>query len=312
MDPTQFKQVRRLMRAAHQNKPASIQRLLREGVDVELADEDGFTAMHRAALVGASDVMRLLLQVGARPAPLTKDGWPPLFAALHQGHREAVVMLLDAGTDLQTFGCEALFRAYRRGHPALVELLLERGADPNATDEFGNSILSRAIGDAKSELVARLLAAGADPNRRHRDGWTPLFDAAAAGNMEIIDVLAEHGASIEVVDDLSRSAHTIARLGGHELAAARLAILGAAVQVEFEWEVREQSERRAAAEAVRLTTTCAFGGRPGRITAGAFAKFVGHAVPTPEGKLRVLVQLFGRATEVTVDADHFEFADTSA
>ena len=60
-----------------------------------------------------------------------------------------------------------------------------------------------------------LLQDGADLNVRGYLGWTPLHDAAALGNLKMIQLLVEYGANIEEVDHYFRTPLRFAHLNGH-------------------------------------------------------------------------------------------------
>jgi len=49
------------------------------------------------------------------------------------------------------------------GHTELVKGLLERGADPNRTNDLGQSIVAGAVFKMHNDIVHALMAKGADP-----------------------------------------------------------------------------------------------------------------------------------------------------
>ena len=74
---------------------ALIKRLLDAGVEVDAPQSGGFTGLHEAAGTGNDDVARLLLDAGASPAALTREGKTPAMLARDAGH-EALARMLDA------------------------------------------------------------------------------------------------------------------------------------------------------------------------------------------------------------------------
>lgn len=54
-----------------------------------------------------------------------------------------------------------MIKAAHEGHKDAVELLLSRGADVNAEDEEGNTALSRAMENGYKDLAELLLKNGA-------------------------------------------------------------------------------------------------------------------------------------------------------
>ncbi|MGP3920902.1 ankyrin repeat domain-containing protein [Nonomuraea sp. 10N515B] len=115
-------------------------------------DEDGSTALYRAAVQGDADLVRMLLAAGADPDRESGGDTEglPLCAAACWGHIEVVAALLDAGADPDRREDEgvadmtALHWAASNEHLAVVNALLERGAGPDARNAAGRTALSHA------------------------------------------------------------------------------------------------------------------------------------------------------------------------
>ena len=87
------------------------------------------------------------------------------------------------------------------GDAEMVHLLLENGADVNAHhSEGGSTPLHYAILTGRPSVVRMLLEAGADQNIAYRDGQVAIHLAAARGNLQIVQLLLDHGAKINSVD----------------------------------------------------------------------------------------------------------------
>jgi ankyrin repeat protein len=127
----------------------------------------------------------------------------------------------DAGPFAQAF---AAIEA--RDAVQLATLLREHEDLAQARGTNGNTLLNlaAAIERADGPLVRTLLAAGADPNLPNDRGWAPLHQAAAIGDVPLIEALLAAGAVITI------AAHgdggtplAVALWWGKEEAAARLA-----------------------------------------------------------------------------------------
>lgn len=80
--------------------------------------------------------------------------------------------------------------------PSTVRLLLENGADPNILDEEGLSPLHKASG--APDIMRELLRRGADPSVGVR---SPLFLAIYDQNLSALEILLDHGVSVDSLDE---------------------------------------------------------------------------------------------------------------
>ncbi|KAH9988638.1 ankyrin repeat-containing domain protein [Russula vinacea] len=113
-------------------------------------------------------------------------GKSPLHAATHFGDLEMVQVLLDYGILGSTPLNFALQYRSKNIDPGVVRLLLDHGADPNVLAEY-------------------------------QSGNTPLHRASRSGRIEIARLLIEHGANVEVQDDLGRTPLDVATFELHEI-----------------------------------------------------------------------------------------------
>lgn len=148
----------------------AVKALLESEVDTDTADERGLTALHLAAIGGHDQVVKELLENGAKLC-LNNVNKTPLHDAAWAGHTECVRILiphaaksglLDAvGTD----GRVALHCASLCTDPKIVQALLSAGANPDIIDLKGRTPLdwardlSKATGD--NTVAKHLQEAGA-------------------------------------------------------------------------------------------------------------------------------------------------------
>ncbi|XP_047482519.1 ankyrin repeat domain-containing protein 50-like [Penaeus chinensis] len=108
-------------------RPAIARDLIRSGANVDLQDNTGQAALHKASLYGFSSLVRTFIDAGAE-------------------------------VDLQDrVGRTALIWACRRGQNAVIKDLLEAGADPNIRDNTGRDALSWATRYKKNDSAELLL-----------------------------------------------------------------------------------------------------------------------------------------------------------
>lgn len=87
---------------------------------------------------------------------------------------------------------------------------------------FGGTPIHAAVIRRHLSIIGRLIAAGADLNQSDFNKVTPLHTAASHGDIEVMKILLEYGASKELKDGLDRRTPAEwATLGGYS-AAARL------------------------------------------------------------------------------------------
>ncbi|XP_048838210.1 ankyrin repeat domain-containing protein 49 [Brienomyrus brachyistius] len=90
-----------LLWAAERNRLATVQRLLTADASlVESRDEDGYTALHRAAYSGHLEVAQCLMHHGADLHARTVDGWTPLHSACRWNNAAVASYLIQQGAEV--------------------------------------------------------------------------------------------------------------------------------------------------------------------------------------------------------------------
>ena len=164
----------------------AVRRLLDLGLPVNATDNQGCSALLRAAGGGHRALVELLLDRGADPTLAAHTGATPLSAAVSMRQLEIVERLLESGAGLEQRlpgDVTVLMLAAALGLPELVARLLQGGADLHAVDAQGLTPLHCAAlygftARDRTRLVAlldALLLAGADPQRAATGGATPLL-----------------------------------------------------------------------------------------------------------------------------------------
>jgi len=134
----------------------------RSGMDSgDITLDEGTTPLMRAARAGDAPVMRALLEKGADPKLVTKEGNTALMFAAGVGYRdkntrgteaealEGLKVALDAGLDLNQAnarGETALHGAALRGADSIVQFLVDHGAKLDAKTKQGFTPLDVAMG----------------------------------------------------------------------------------------------------------------------------------------------------------------------
>ncbi|KAJ6440681.1 C6 transcription factor [Purpureocillium lavendulum] len=215
-----------LILAAEAGNPAAIQMLLDEGAEVDYADDQGssrdrydHTPMHWA--VPHHALAQLLAAHGADVRATNRTGQSALLWAALAGKADAVETLIQLGADIDggdRYNFTALHAAALEGHGAIVRILLNDVdmrflmEEMAARKSVGSTVVSglRSAINSEHELRLReLLASGAQADIDAEDelcGSTALTYAAWFGKEEIVRLLLDHGADINLRERSGRTA----------------------------------------------------------------------------------------------------------
>lgn len=175
--------------AARENRTEEVIGYLRQGMDPDTSDAAGTTLLMTAAANGNVRLVESLLRLRANIMKNNKYGESALALAALNGHQDVVRTLIDAGARINVPGWGALHYAVFNGHADIVRYLVERGGDVNARAPNHHTALMLAARNGHGEIVRILLAAGANPDLGDLEGNTAFGIAQKAGNHEIAGLL---------------------------------------------------------------------------------------------------------------------------
>ena len=246
-----WRQLTPLHIASYFGKLKIAQLLLNHGAKVDAVDIVGITPLHRVSngsKADGVDVAQLLLECGGNVNGRTKIQMTPLHFASLFGKPEIVRVLLDHGAKVHAladmgvtamhlvsygrfkpqvgvhvtqlllkYGGDAniknkwqatpLHAASCNGKLEITQLLLDHGAKVDVVDAHGKTPLHDvSLGTYDSEEacvgVARLLLEhGGDVNGQAKQQTTPLHFASHLGKPEILRLFLDHGAKVDAVDE---------------------------------------------------------------------------------------------------------------
>ncbi|XP_061547358.1 unconventional myosin-XVI isoform X2 [Phycodurus eques] len=180
--------------ARHDNVLAA-ELLMERGLNVNLQDEDLWTALHVACACDHADVVLLLLLAGVNVLLQDVDGNVPLDYASEGTESRYILQkhLEENGVDV------SLMHSMRTQRPNTmlsdIRQLVAAGADLNQPNDDGVTLLHIACASGYRDAAAVLLDNGADPHPVAHNFWTPLHLAAKYGQTSIVSQLLRHGAN---------------------------------------------------------------------------------------------------------------------
>jgi ankyrin repeat protein len=208
--------------ASMRGDEAMFKRLLEEGAQYELRDEDTRISLIRAVECENEAIVRSLLErtQGVNVTDESQLGRPLLCLAIQIGNVPIASMLLNGGSDPNRGDGNndtslAYAAKYRRRE--ILKLVLDgKDVDINSTNNQGDTPLLLAAKDGFKEILKPLLQAGAAIEAQDYQGRTALVWAATEGHIGALKLLLERGARCDIPDNLQRTPFSYAAENGHE------------------------------------------------------------------------------------------------
>lgn len=146
--------------------------LVDRGIDIEIRDSTGCTALMTASFWGQTEVVAFLL---SRKAKVNERD---------SSDRTALMMISTRGAEAE----------HIRNLHRCAELLLSHGADPNMRYVVGDTPIMAAARNGDLTMILLLLKHGADLNAKGGGGVTALSMARKHGDIAVVRALLDLGA----------------------------------------------------------------------------------------------------------------------
>ncbi|XP_031311901.1 ankyrin repeat domain-containing protein 6 isoform X3 [Camelus dromedarius] len=160
----------------------------------EREKEGDQTALHRATVVGNTEVIAALIQEGCALDRQDKDGNTALHEASWHGFSQSAKLLVKAGANVlakNKAGDTCLHVAARYNHLSIIKLLLSAFCSVHEKNQAGDTALHVAAALNHKKVVKILLEAGADGTIVNNAGQTPLETARYHNNPEVALLLTK-------------------------------------------------------------------------------------------------------------------------
>ncbi|CAH8624390.1 unnamed protein product [Heterobilharzia americana] len=187
-----------------------VEYLLSSGIDPNLSNVDGLTALHQACIDNNAFLCNILLNYGANVNARDADRWTPLHAASTCGYLQICQLLIERGADLkacnadglipydicedektsnylqsqmQKFGIsleeiEAARRDLEMQMLSDLKTIRSKGGNLNTLDTQGAAAIHIAAASGYCEVGLFLLQSGVHPDSLDAEGWTASHVAA--------------------------------------------------------------------------------------------------------------------------------------
>ncbi|XP_071176683.1 protein phosphatase 1 regulatory subunit 16A-like isoform X7 [Mytilus edulis] len=188
-----------LLESAARGDIEDVRKLLNQGVNPDVTNEDGLTALHQACIDDNEEMLKLLLEYGANVNARDSELWTPLHAAATCGHSHLCKHLISKGAELLAVNADGNMPYDICEDEVTLDYIETEMAKIGITQE---EIDERRLIPERNMLndVSRLAKTGGPLDERGTDGATLLHIAAANGYMQVAEFLLDHHVSVDKRD----------------------------------------------------------------------------------------------------------------
>jgi ankyrin repeat protein len=165
--------------------------------NINCIDENGYTALYYAVENNNYENVENLLHYGANYRIILEDGTTPMSYAYMMGYHKIIKLLHDYGESVPNNYLGLSRKRIRTEKPK--EIILDK--------------LLLSIKNNNKEDLLKCLKEGYNINQRYFENHTiPIIYATELGNLEMIKLLYENGADLNLLDSIGNDAYFIAEV----------------------------------------------------------------------------------------------------
>nr|WEL12762.1 protein phosphatase 1 regulatory subunit 12 [Halisarca dujardinii] len=220
-----------------------VEKLLKEGYDVNCINDDGLTGLHQSCIEEDTDMVLMLLDHRANVNATDFEGWSPLHAAASCGYEGICRLLLVHGADpsaVNNEGNTAMEQALEQDDEVIADIIQKeiekqgisieevKGREQRllmqeALELKNNSTLEYTLSTQEAtplhvaaakgylDVLGILLKARKSMlDSLDRDGWSPLHAAVYWGEFAAAEMLVLHGADFTATTTLGKTVEDLA------------------------------------------------------------------------------------------------------
>lgn len=215
-----------LVLAARQGNAAIVKRLIKAGAKVNVKNSTGFTPLMAAVLNDHLKAAKVLISAKANVNARTPDGTTPLIMASRTDDVRMIKMLINAGADIHARNSKGV-------HPLEIAISAEKeealktllSAEPEINSPQVQYHFLQAVVTNKTGIVKAFLQKGVSPNA-HPHGLPALGAASLQGHVEVVKILLEAGADVNLKTSRGETALALATKKGNKEVAKVLKAAG--------------------------------------------------------------------------------------
>jgi ankyrin repeat protein len=166
---------------------------IQKGADIHVVDKMGNTVLHYAIENGLVTIMTpYLIESGVDVNRANNDGYTPFHFSILYACNGLPFQLMDEGSDytrITAFNENALHLSAESGCDTIFNFLIKNGMNIHLTDADGNDPLLKALIGNHSAMAKKLIHLGSNINLRNRDGKLSLFYAVRNNDESLVELL---------------------------------------------------------------------------------------------------------------------------
>jgi len=202
-----------LIIACKYNLLESVKLLINKGADPLITDKKGDNCLdHVPYSTNLSVIKYLIGYEGNNPHTIGLEGYNGFVVIKHASMTadlELLRFVFQHRKSKEIDYTTSFLLAAQYGHKNIIIYLIEElNTDINSCNASGETALYVAAVNGKKEIVEYLLSNGAEKDKVQSEGKTPLIGAVIAHQTDIVRILVEMGAGINISDRLSNEGIT--------------------------------------------------------------------------------------------------------